>query len=466
MIDSLPEDSKIFKFILENIKTPFKLNATVSGNKISVNKESWINLNFSTFSILEGGTYLFTQVTNSTEYVGSASNYRDRLELHRMQFRSDKIARALHKQEKYNQSTLFFSKIQIVTCFLNLFKKLNPKYVLTLGEYEILLALTLYPIRVLEQALIDHIKPSINGNGGKFDTTVYHKFTNWDPTRLENEKLGIPGSIPVDIYNLEGSLEFSAKSSNDASKMLSMSYRSVPLYLNNAKPFFSPTLDKFVTLKSPGFDGKLESKNIQHKFKGDALILPNQKLDNLSSVFLYCFAEDKIKFTTFFTLTQAFRGLFPKQYEELFKNNQIPRGVLNKIKLRINLDEPIIAENGLKYYFAKNPTRKDNNFRENAIILAIEINTLQAKIYASTVKVAEDLSNLGLTKKICTSHKDTGKVFNGYIFVTYTQFNNILPEIFVPGIDTYTLTDIQLNTLLTSYKPLPKPVRNAKCFKK
>ena len=105
-------------------------------------------------------------------------------------------------------------------------------------------------------------------------------------------------------------------------------------------------------------------------------------------------------------------------------------------------------------------------FREKAIILAIEINTLQAKIYASTVKVAEDLSNLGLTKKICTSHKDTGKVFNGYIFVTYTQFNNILPEIFVPGIDTYTLTDIQLNTLLTSYKPLPKPVRNAKRFKK
>ena len=47
MIDSLPEDSKIFKFILENIKTPYKLNATVSGNQISVNKEPWINLNLS-----------------------------------------------------------------------------------------------------------------------------------------------------------------------------------------------------------------------------------------------------------------------------------------------------------------------------------------------------------------------------------------------------------------------------------
>ncbi|BDI12858.1 hypothetical protein (mitochondrion) [Phanerochaete sordida] len=348
----------------------------------------------------------------------------------------------------------FFSKIQIVTCFLNLFKKLNPKYVLTLGEYEILLALTLYPIRVLEQALIDLIKPSINGNGGKFDTTVYHKFTNWDPTRLEDEKLGIQGTIPVDIYNLEGSLEFSAKSSNDASKMLSMSYRSVPLYLNNAKPFFSPTLDKFVTLRSPGFKGKLEFKRIQHQLKASPLILPNHKLDKLSIVFLYCFTEDKINFTTFFTLTQAFRGLFPKQFEEVLKINQYPSGVLNVIKSRINLDDPVIAENGLKYYFAKNPTREENVFRENAIILAIEVNTLQAKIYPSTVKVAEYLSNIGLTKRVCTYYKDTGKVYNGYIFVTYTHFISILPEIFVPGVDTYTLTDIQLNTLLTSYQTL------------
>lgn len=466
MIDSLPEDSVVYTFIMETIKTPFKLNATVrraaptkkspaggeGANKISVNKESWINLNFSNFSNLEGGTYLFTQATNSTEYVGSASNYRDRLVLHRMQFRSDKLARALHKQEKDNQSTLFFSKIQIVTCFLNLFKKINPKYVLTLGEYEILLALTLYPVRVLEQALIDYIKPSINGNVGKFDTTVYHKFTSWDPTRLEDEKLGTPGTIPVDIYNLEGSLEFSAKSSNEASKMLSMSYRSVPLYLNNAKPFFSPTLEKFVTLKSPGFEGKLELKIIQHKKKASPLNLPNHKLDKLSTVFLYCFTEDKINFTTFFTLTQAFRGLFPKQFEESLKFNQYPSGVLNSIKSRINLDLPIIAENGLKYYFAKNPAREENEFRENAIIMAIEVNTLQAKIYASTVKVAEDLSNLGLTKRICTYYKDTGKIYKGYIFITYTNFINILPEIFVPGIDTYTLTDIQLNTLLTSYK--------------
>ena len=29
MIDNLPEDSKIYQFILEQIKTPFKLNAVI-----------------------------------------------------------------------------------------------------------------------------------------------------------------------------------------------------------------------------------------------------------------------------------------------------------------------------------------------------------------------------------------------------------------------------------------------------
>lgn len=338
-------------------------------------------MSLSSYSTLEGGTYLFTQLIYNTEYVGSASNYRDRLELHTMQFRSDKLARALHKQEKENQSTLFFSKIQIVPTFLNLFKKINPKYVLTLGEYEILLALTLYPVRVLEQALIDHIKPTINGSGGKFDTTVFHKYTSWDPTRLNDEIISTRGAIPVEIYNLDGSLEFSAKSSNEASKFLNMSYRSVPLYLNNAKPFFSPSLDKFVTLKSPGFEGVTVVKSLSHQFKNASpLVLPNYKLEDLSPFFLYCFDEDRINFTTFFTLTQAYRGLFPKQYEELLNNNQHPTGVLNDIKFKVNLNEPVIAENGVKYFFAKNPARTEIDFRENAIIWAIEVQTLKAKV--------------------------------------------------------------------------------------
>lgn len=66
-----------------------------------------------------------------------------------MQFRSYKLARALPKKEKekekvkvkvkvtenQSQSTfLFASNLQIVPTFLKLFKKINPKYLLTLLE--------------------------------------------------------------------------------------------------------------------------------------------------------------------------------------------------------------------------------------------------------------------------------------------------------------------------------------------
>ena len=67
------------------------------------------------------------------------------------------------------------------------------------------------------------------------------------------QKLDNRGSIAVDIYNLDGSLEFKAHSANECSKFLQMSDSSVPLYLNNAKPYFIPSLDKFCNFKKPWF---------------------------------------------------------------------------------------------------------------------------------------------------------------------------------------------------------------------
>lgn len=104
------------------------------------------------------------------------------------------------------------------------------------------------------------------------------------------------GSIPVEIYNLDGTLEFSASSNNEASKFLNMGYRNVPLYLNNAKPFFTPNLDKFVTLRSPGFKGEIVLRSLSCQLKDTSpLVLPFHKLEDLSPIFLYCFDEDKKK---------------------------------------------------------------------------------------------------------------------------------------------------------------------------
>lgn len=110
----------------------------------------------------------------------------------------------MHKQEKEHQSTLFYSKIQIVPSYLKIFRVKNPTYLLTLGEFDILLALTLYPVRLLEQAFIDFIQPVKNGRAGKYDTTVFQKYTSLDKARLKTERTDNRGSIPIEIYNLDG----------------------------------------------------------------------------------------------------------------------------------------------------------------------------------------------------------------------------------------------------------------------
>jgi hypothetical protein len=129
MIDSLPEDGVLFNFISENINTLFKLNAEVLDHKINVQKDPWLEISKFKYSLFEqeGRTYLFTQLKNgaaepatacqlaarATEYEGSAANYRDRIGLHKMQFRSDNLARALLKQsrkrrKRISKYTLFF----------------------------------------------------------------------------------------------------------------------------------------------------------------------------------------------------------------------------------------------------------------------------------------------------------------------------------------------------------------------
>lgn len=140
-------------------------------------------------------------------------------------------------------------------------------YVFSRGEYEILLAFTVYSARILEQNLIDQFKPSINGKGGKYDLTVTHKFTTWSKTNLNKKIIDNRGSKPINILNLDRSLEYSATSLNDASKYLQMSYRSVPLYVNNAKSYLIRKLNKEVLLVEPDFNEELILRTVENRLK-------------------------------------------------------------------------------------------------------------------------------------------------------------------------------------------------------
>lgn len=74
MIDSLPVDSIVYKYISEHIITPYKLNAKASVHKLNVFKEPWLNLDKSKYSTLEGGTYLFTLLIYEPRAVKTIQN--------------------------------------------------------------------------------------------------------------------------------------------------------------------------------------------------------------------------------------------------------------------------------------------------------------------------------------------------------------------------------------------------------
>ena len=109
-----------------------------------------------------------------------------------------------------------------------------------------------------------------------------------------------------------------------------------------------------------------------------------------------------------------------------------------------------MAENGAKYYFAKNPQREESDFRANSVLWVISVQELLATLYPSAKAASEALANIGVTKRICAYHKNTGKAYKGFIFVTNEKLISILHERFAPGVDSLHLTEAQLNEIINS----------------
>lgn len=457
MLNSLPTDHILISFTEESLSIAYKLNAKCVNGTLIYNKSyNWLDLKKEKLDILDpnlAGTYSFTQSLTGRFYIGSTANFKDRINSHMGQFKStERMGKALHKLEKDNQESLLFSIIQIIPNFLMKFKKSYPYYVLSEGEYEILLALSLYPVRVLEQSLIDKFKPQLNGQDGKYETTVYHRFTdiNWEASRLRLEK-SLKNSIPVDIFNLEGELEFRATSSYQASLYLNFNYRSIPLYLNNAKSLFSNHLEKYVYLRSPDFTGKPISRVIRHELTSRKnLILFNLSLEKLNPLFLYCFNEDKKDFITFFTFSGIFRFLFPSKYLDILEKGKIPGGVLNKIIVRINKEESILGENGLSYYIAKNPSRIDNEIRDASVIWLINTETFIGKLFPSIPKIAENYPEFSI--RMCNYYRDTGKINKNHIFVSNLKLVEVYPENLGLDLDTLNFEPEKISALIAFLK--------------
>lgn len=170
---SLKTDRILINFIKESVEIDFKKLVEFNGNKLEFNNRvSWLDLKVSSLSSDKGGTYVFYQQLNNTYYVGSASTFQDRVRQHRAQFRGY-LPRALHKSENSRLDSLYFSIVHVTPNFYRLFVNSQLNVVMSQGYLDILMALTLYSQRILEQALIQFLKPTINK-----DLVVYHRYTS------------------------------------------------------------------------------------------------------------------------------------------------------------------------------------------------------------------------------------------------------------------------------------------------
>lgn len=98
--------------------------------------------------------------------IGSAMNFQRRLRYHMSSFNEHRVKQKLQNFTIKNGGLkeLSWSPLIITPNFYNLFISHNPNYVLSKGELQILIALTQFMPRVLEQCYISHFNPELNGN--------------------------------------------------------------------------------------------------------------------------------------------------------------------------------------------------------------------------------------------------------------------------------------------------------------
>lgn len=73
---------------------------------------------------------------------------------------------------------------------------------------------------------------------------------------------------------------------------------------------------------------------------------------------------------------------------------------------------------------------------------------MSATLYPNINKVAESLSHLNISLRKCSYYRNTGRVYNGFLFISHSQFISVIPEASKPGVSKVSLTEDKLNLLI------------------
>ncbi len=321
-LNTLPDSSVVKNFILKHIDIPFELSAKFEENNLITNflsnESFWLKIEHSKYKNLTAGTYMFFQNKDSSLYIGSTINFKERLLAHKNKFlsKSKNWTGYLHRSQADQLETLQFSIIHKIPNLLDLFILENPNYKLLQGEGVLLSLLTFYPVRVLEQNLIDKLKPSING--GKLNNVIVsHSFTLCDPMAFSKPFLGstVKGKS-VNIYDEEFNLLWKAPS-----KQAAMRYMGIPTRTNIDNNIGNLRGKKIVN--ASGFEtkyllnyegGNWIDRSIVKIKKEINFKLPDRELNSLNKVYIYLFNYPELStFLVFTDLKSTYEFLFPIQ---------------------------------------------------------------------------------------------------------------------------------------------------------
>jgi hypothetical protein len=291
--------------------------------------------------------------------------------------------------------------------FYKLFLSLNPNYICSKGELQILIALTQFMPRVLEQIYLDHYKPELNGNKLKNYQVIFN-FLNWSSSSLSSSflfgdsLLKVNNSDDTNVTTFLGKGEYpqyiakdefnnivsGSNSMNGLSSLLGISIQGLKYHLNR---------ESFVLAKSLGLNVSIQENNIIPKgspieyYRTKQKSRPNLNLSKelssleMGNIFIYALDKETV-IAKKATAPLVFKYLNPRLSLKL--NSKELKSKADNMATYINKESIYYSELG-NYYLAKNPNYAIN---VKSSIVIINLDNYKGTICNSKRECAKILS--------------------------------------------------------------------------
>jgi hypothetical protein len=465
MLNSLSKESKIYEFIQANYKLPISV---VTHNEINLEPQFKYSLplnlkkiesKLSNFQLSESGLYIFKHSSGKFA-IGSAINFQRRLRDHMSSINGHRIMQKLHSFTKNNGglNELTWSPLIITPNFYKLFISLYPNYVFTKGEIQILIALTQFMPRVLEQCYILHYKPELNGNKKRTYNIIF-SFTKWNPDLLLIKSVYGQDEV-TNKYNIYRAIDenniivASSPSMNGLATILGISLAGLKYHLGRESYVYAKALALNVNILKLGEISKGNPKDHYRskKLNRENLELKNISLSSLDLGYVYVFNLDKETiFIKKSTSPSIFKSINPNISANL--DSKTIKSKSDNMATYINKELKYSSELG-EFFLAKNPHYAIN---AKSPIIVVDIETNIATFLSSKRECARFLSdsfnkNIQLGTLSRNNWIDSGELIKGkFVLLSKPHFISLMPKSFDLNEKTIDLTKYNVNVINHKY---------------